>query len=515
VADLTLLVFCDVHFMESDEPDAEGLERNCLLGAELSARAIRDARRRGGFDALVLPGDFLQDGTKPGASLDLPTLAKTIRAEAGEVPLIVAPGNHDGDPNRVLAAFGDHLGMHEVKGYRLYSFLDVWDENDVCRRPPGGMEAFRAEAACSPDKPLIVVQHNPLHPPIESDYPFTHADRDVLMRTYSELGVLLSLSGHAHWGQEPCEAGGVQYYTCPALACSPFVYALIELKGREVTVREHGLKLPDTPPLYDVHAHTHYAYCGRGMTPEGNLHRARLFGLGGICLTEHADQLYLTEQEYASGYVRRDPDFWRAPRSPQSERMPAFRKELQPLRSEFVGLGAEVELDGKGRPTLREEHRDGWDVLLGAVHWVPEETERMGLEAVKERFMLDCRSLLEFGVEVLAHPFRFFRRSGLEPPRDLYEPLAELLARYGVAAEVNFHTNEPDPEFFSLCLERGVKLALGSDAHHPSEVGDFHRHLHLLRQIAPAGDIERILFTPRLGRAQEVLDAARRDEGTE
>jgi len=69
---------------------------------------------------------------------------------------------------------------------------------------------------------------------------------------------------------------------------------------------------------------------------------------------------------------------------------------------------------------------------------------------VERGFMMVTEKLLQQGVKVLAHPFRFFRRHGMETPRHLFRPMAKLLAAYGVAAELNFHTNEPDPEFFRL-----------------------------------------------------------------
>jgi histidinol phosphatase-like PHP family hydrolase len=84
------------------------------------------------------------------------------------------------------------------------------------------------------------------------------------------------------------------------------------------------------------------------------------------------------------------------------------------------------------------------------------------------------------GIDVLAHPFRLFARGKMRVPTELYAPVAELLAEGGVAAEVNFHTHRPDPAFFEQCLERGVKLAMGSDAHAMWEVGHLHPHLDLL-----------------------------------
>jgi len=496
MSELTLLVVGDTHFLDSARAEPSDPTRECRLAGELLQRAVLDARRRGGFDAVVLLGDMVDAGQAPGADRDVAVIEQILHEASADVPRIIVPGNHDGDVELVLSIFSERPGMREVGGYRIYNFADRWDERNVCLRTQDEMQRFAQQARASDDKPLIVVQHNPLHPPIESDYPFMPPNRDAIMSAYSDAGVLLSLSGHYHAGQPLCESGGVLYYTCPALCESPFRYALVRLHGREVDVSEHQLRHQDNPPLFDVHSHTQYAYCGRGVSATEVIRRAGIFGLAGVCLTEHADQLYATRQEHDSGYGGDHPDFWCAPRSNESERMPRYRAEITPLRSDFVKLALEVELDAVGRPTLRQSDRDGWDMLIGSMHWIPGGVSGLSLDEVKRRFMRDTERILRFGVAVLAHPFRFFRRSDLAPPRDLYRPVARLLAQYGAAAEINFHCNQPDPEFFAICIERGVKIALGTDTHELWEAGDLHPHLSVLRAAAGREDVTDLLFPP-------------------
>jgi histidinol phosphatase-like PHP family hydrolase len=97
--------------------------------------------------------------------------------------------------------------------------------------------------------------------------------------------------------------------------------------------------------------------------------------------------------------------------------------------------------------------------------------------------MTAVEHLLAGRIDVLGHPFRVFQRAGRPAPQELFRPVAELLAAHKVAAEINFHTNQPEPEFFALCLERGVKLAVGSDAHALVEVGELCPHLDFLRTL--------------------------------
>ena len=80
-----------------------------------------------------------------------------------------------------------------------------------------------------------------------------------------------------------------------------------------------------------------------------------------------------------------------------------------------------------------------------------------------------------------------------EAPRAAPRPAAQISPR-NVAAEINYHTNEPDPAFFACCLEEGAKISLGSDSHLLYEVADFHPHLRLLRQVAGDTNLEDVLF---------------------
>ncbi|MFW5798094.1 MAG: PHP domain-containing protein, partial [Planctomycetota bacterium] len=178
------------------------------------------------------------------------------------------------------------------------------------------------------------------------------------------------------------------------------------------------------------------------------------------------------------------------------QRMVEYRRMVDPLRGPAVRLGLEVDLRRDGSLLLHPDDRAGWDVLVGALHRIPAWGEgELNQQRAEELFMTETEKMLATGVDVLAHPFRIFRRSGMERPPHLYEPLAELLARYGVAAEINYHTNDPDPAFVSACVERGVKIALGSDSHDLAEVGEFWPHLDCLARagVAP-GKLPEVLL---------------------
>jgi len=224
-----LLVLSDAHYAPTDAGLAGGpAERCCRLGRELLHRAIEDAERRGGFDAIALMGDMLNDGEADDAERGLADILSTIDAAAPETPLLVVPGNHDGDPDRFLAAFQQGPGMVELGGYRFVTFADTYDENDNCTRSAVARRSLMKWATQS-DAPLIVLQHNPVYPDIVSDYPYMLANRIGVMTDYTQAGVFLSISGHYHAGQPLVAHNGVRYFTARSLATAPFPYTVITL----------------------------------------------------------------------------------------------------------------------------------------------------------------------------------------------------------------------------------------------------------------------------------------------
>ena len=92
-----------------------------------------------------------------------------------------------------------------------------------------------------PGLPLVALQHNPLDPPIERDYPYLLANAGAVLAAYQSAGVILSLSGHYHPGQAHHRVGQVLCYTVPALCEDPFLFAHVRLRDREVAVWEGAL----------------------------------------------------------------------------------------------------------------------------------------------------------------------------------------------------------------------------------------------------------------------------------
>ena len=495
---LRLLVIADVHYVGSARHECAIAARRTELGLELVQRVCGWAERtRFAPSAVVLLGDLVDNGAAEGAQADL----HAIRKEALRlgVPLIAIPGNHDGPRDLFESVFGACGGIVELEEGVVVPFVDPYDSLDRCQRAEGSLAGLADLADRVPRLPIVAIQHNPVHPRIESSYPYMLENGDDVMEAYRAAGVALSLSGHYHAGQPATEADGVIYATCPALCEAPYSFLTVDASARGVQVRRHDLQLcaPSCSVfIEDCHCHTQFAYCASDITVDGALARGAGFGVGRQNFTEHAGQLYITREDFWGARFLRDPDCWLRERAAGHGRMRGYLRTLAPMRKATVGLGLEADCDGAGRLMVAEEDRASLDLLVGAVHFLPETVSAGPRPAqVSREFMEYTGRLVHAGVDVLAHPFRLFEWAKLPPPTELYAPVAELLASHGCAAELNMHFCTPDPRFYAACMQRGVKIALGSDAHSLWEVGSFHGHLEVLRAAGATGNLDEVLFT--------------------
>ena len=485
-----ILVISDLHY-DPVGPEVQG-NRNmqCWLGSELIRRAIDDANGRGGFDCIALLGDLVYDGRVSWAGEAWQRQKQELDRSAPGTPLLLVPGNEDVRGDTLLSVFGCRPGLRELGGYRFVSFVDTWDDELRSVRSEADRRLLRHLAATE-GGPIVCLQHDFLH-----DVEIRH---DQTGREYADAKVLLSLSGHYHDGHPVKKLGFVNYVTCPSLAEVPFRYLLVTLNDRDVAVEEHRLALEASPPVVDYHSHTEFAYgAEEDFTAANVIKRSRRFGLAGVCLTEHAPQLYCSKEEFLAARHIREPDSWPGNRH---ARMDQFLEVMRPLRSDYVRLGLEVEVDASGRLTLLDEHRDAFDTLVGSVHWLMEDSAGMDEHELIEAFLRTNECLLDQGVDILAHPLRFLARTLKEIPTEIYGALADMLSKTDTAAEINLHPPLPDPLFIRECVARGCRISLGSDAHSLREAGALCGHLRLLREATGRQDVADLLYQPCLQNA--------------
>jgi len=234
---------------------------------------------------------------------------------------------------------------------------------------------------------------------------------------------------------------------------------------------------------FDNHCHTEFAFCSAGVTIEAAVEKAGRCGMEYVAFTEHAGHLYFSRQDcWKSLY---EPEFLNKSNMKKTNRMEEYKKAVR-QHAPLAKIGYEADAAVSGKINLLQEDRVGIDILLGGIHFLFRHRAFLSCPAKKteELFMRTNEALCREKIDVLAHPFRFFRRNNLPVPGHLYKPLAQMLKTYGVAAELNFHSNnQPDPAFFETCLALNVRISPGSDSHAIEETGDFSRHAEFLKKI--------------------------------
>ena len=487
---MDILLLSDTHYVSGAAPGETVEDRQIGLGVELLGRAINAANREKRPDLIVLLGDMIDQPDSPNARDELTQFRRLL--DKTKIPWLAVGGHHDGS---VWHDVFPPDGVHEIGDYCFYCITDTYNEKDETRRSGEAMADFK-QAASTSDKPLIVIQHPIVHPPIDSEYPYNLQNPEQVHAAYESAGGLLSISGHYHPGIDLQTHRGVNYLTAPSLSESPFPFLRLRLEGGRIEIQRETLKLAADFPLVDSHVHTPLAYCCTHNDLPGALERSRLMGVDKVFLVEHSGQLYADADAYWSGEPFRDPELIRRAKDAGTDRMDQYRRLAGEWRSERIGIGLEIDCDYAGQPILLDEDRNGWDVLLGAVHRLPQdETRSDSPDAIARAFLRLHEKFLTCGIQILAHPLRLFRRSNQPAPKSLYRPLAKMLAETGVAAEINFHVNHPDPRFFETCIEYSVKLALGTDTHALHEAGDLNPHLDFLRRLGPKWKPQNSLIT--------------------
>ncbi len=446
-------------------------------------QALQYLRLRGDIDLLCLGGDLLHE---PQDVTLLQELAQVL--QQCEIPLLAVPGNHDPEPEefRSVLKTADYI---DCKGVRVISFpsdpmLPGWNAS---RRPE---EFARARALShAHNGPVVFVQHVPLFPHGQADNIYSYDNANEIVELMRECGCILSLSGHLHNGVATMEYEGMTFACAAALCEAPFSFQIYTLDDGKISQQAVNLQSPAELSLGDYHTHSPFAYCNEDMDCALAAQMLNLLNLQQVAITEHSGHLYLNEVDWRSDWHLTSV----AELQPADDRSQDYLHYLeQCCASERRFLrGTEVDVTAKGELLLQEPLASGSEFRIGAIHKLP---KLPPAEAV-DKFLQLAEALITSGqIQVLAHPFRVFSWDGRgEKPRQAFAPLIRLLRQNNVAVEVNFHRNLPDPEFISGCLEAGIKIALGSDAHALWELGAFAFHLEFLRRLGYSGDISSIL----------------------
>ncbi|HOK55716.1 MAG TPA: metallophosphoesterase [bacterium] len=470
---MKLLLLSDLHY--KSDGISKIPERNVKFGIEFLKRIQKNLKED--IDVVIIAGDLLDDGENPDSEKEYLEIKKIID-NFNAKKVIIAPGNHDKKIEEFFEIFGDYK-YFVYDNFLFYVFYDRYYEGEIAIRSQEEIENFKKIVRENPDKKIIAVQHNIIFPKIESDYPFNLLDCEKIHKLYKENNVFLSISGHYHRGLDILNNEGVYYFTLPAVCEEPFKYFLVEISS-ELKIEEKQLKNKITAT--DFHCHTEFGYCAEDVSMEKVIERCKLFGVEKVYFTEHAGQLYLQPEDYWNFKFFYNPDILKKQRDEKKDRIKDYVEKFKSLNSNMAGIGLEVEIDKNGKISLLEEDRKFFEILVGAVHYLPDEWCTSKSETEK-KFLWSVEKLIENKIDILAHPFRFFYRKNLEKPEYLYRDVVKMLKEGKVKAEINYHHNNPEYRFFRMCMEENVKIVFGSDSHNLIEVGDFSKHIEFLEKI--------------------------------
>ena len=486
---MKIVVLSDIHY-ELVPTGWTPSGRHTEIADILLERAVRRINLMIRPDLVLVPGDMHNCGGSAAGAGDYPALRKIL--DKLKAPWVAIPGNHDSEEGLFFKAFPRHAGCLDVAGVRFAFFIDAETPGYNARRSAEDlvrMDHLRDDGWTGP---VVMLQHVPLFPPGASSCPYNYDNAPAIIEAMRRNRIGVAISGHYHEGFDRIRDGALSFIAAPALCEHPFSYLVLELDAEcGISVARENLAMPSELKLRDMHIHTSLAYCSENMDIRKTLLLAKLFGLDGLCFTEHSGHLYFDSESYWTGRCL-EPD---AVASPANLRMELYLKMLDEAEIPFSQRGLEIDCRFDCSPLVRGSDLAKVSFLIGAVHYMKSlKDPRASTRDCMDEFMRMNEGLARAGIAVLAHPFRVFKRAGRDVPEELFRPLAQMLRRNFIAAELNCHTNNPPLEFLKICLEEGVKTTFGSDAHNLCEIGEFAPHLLLLRDAGFNGSLNDIMI---------------------
>ncbi|MCM8785826.1 MAG: metallophosphoesterase [Candidatus Omnitrophica bacterium] len=471
---MKLLLLSDLHFKSRGISSIP--ERNSEFGLEFLKRVIRRIKDEK-IDVIVISGDLIDDNKNIYAEEDYIEIKKVVQ-NLNDKKILICPGNHDLRSDKFKNFFGEYK-FAIFEDFLFYVFYDDYFEGDICKRNYEEIENFKKIIIENPEKKIIVIQHNLVYPKIESDYPFNILESEKIHNFYKENNVFLSISGHYHKGLDLVSKDNIYYFTIPSICEEPFKYFIFEI-GSEIKINDRKLK--NSAEIIDYHCHTEFGYCAEDVNMEKVIKRCKIFGVKKVYFTEHAGQLYLSPDDYWNYKFFNYPEILRKQRENKKDRIKEYIEKFKSLNSDMAGLGLEVEVDKNGNLTLIEEDRNFFEILVGSVHYLPDEWCSSKKE-MEKYFLWSVEKLVENKIDILAHPFRFFFRKNIETPKTLYKEVVKILKEGNVKAEINFHHYYPEIDFFKMCVEENIEICFGSDSHNLLEVGEFSEYIEFLKEL--------------------------------
>lgn len=245
--------------------------------------------------------------------------------------------------------------------------------------------------------------------------------------------------------------------------------------------------------------HTHHARCGHASGQlEEYVQRGVEIGLQQLGLSDHMPLLHVDPAAYYSGMAM-----------PMDE-LPRYVEECLYLKDKYkdqidIRIGLEGDyIEGYEREIEAIVRAYPWDYVIGSVHFLGEwdisdSRQLHGWEGkrvadVYRQYYDALQKAAKTGFYSYIGHFDVIKRFGYKPEEDMAETeraTVDVIAACGMAIELNASGLRmpcgemfPSRRILSYCLERGVPLTVGSDAHQPAKLA-----CHLDQAVALLKDI--------------------------
>lgn len=231
--------------------------------------------------------------------------------------------------------------------------------------------------------------------------------------------------------------------------------------------------------MIDYHIHTslcNHAKCAMIAYVQKAVEK----GFTEICFLDH---LTVREKEY--------------PLSMSRHEVPFYYHAIQQIKQDFedkitIRTGLEVDFNPSFIPLIEDIIGTfSFDMIGSSLHF-PEDIDvvsrrsdwgqgKLDPDNIHERYLEQLDRMLDFNYfDVICH-IDLLKKYGKSPSRSFESEMDMILKKIGIkgiAVEVNTSginhiINEvyPSPDILNKCYDTGIPLTIGSDAHHPDEIG--------------------------------------------
>lgn len=249
---------------------------------------------------------------------------------------------------------------------------------------------------------------------------------------------------------------------------------------------------------FDCHVHTLRSACGEDITDEWLFAQARTRDLC-FAVTDHTMHLYY-EPEIAWAMYREDAvELFEARRVSGRDRILRYVADLRRGECPNLLVGVELDVLPNGQIMFADDVRDELDFMLAAHHLLPTAQKQETPAVVEAEYRQQTTWLLDYGVNVLAHPFRILLSAGYAVSPELIAWTVAQARTHGVALEINSHKPFPEEDvaLAQEAVRQDVRLVCGSDAHNSREFGVFDYHRDIFAQAGlTATQLAAVLYVP-------------------